>query len=79
MSTIDWLMVRRSTGARDVKSLFNLERIVIHQEPFPQEVPSNLNIEINFDTERLDQLIADIVSTTIRAKDDGKGNLNDFI
>ena len=84
MDESDWLMARRVSGARDVRSMFALDTVTPadagmvgqSEEDFQ---PTNMNVEISVDSARMNELIEQAMWTFSDAKDEVEDSLNYFM
>ena len=84
MDEADWLMARRVSGARDVRSMFALDSVTPadagmvgqSEEDFQ---PTNMNVEISVDSARMNELIEQAMWTFSDAKDEVEDSLNYFM
>ena len=83
MDEADWLMARRVSGARDVRSMFALDTVTPadagmvgqFEEDFQ---PTNMNVEISVDSARINELIEQAMLTFSDAKEEAEDSLNYF-
>lgn len=76
MSPEQWLMARRVPGARDVRSLFALNNVVLQEDATE---PTRVTVDINVDMGRLQELMESVQGTMEKAGEQASTLVGEFV